>query len=191
MASVLHRMKNKLPFCIFIFVSICAGLLLWPRYKEKSYVGAVAKLTPAQVHLQKARLERIIIPPDGTLLQDVEAVYVKATLYNPNRVRKTAGETHGLQLLPFSRSKRTLPSALFMRVENGKVFHCGISHDGIPSGLKQMPMPLDAKSMQQRIKSVRTQIQGEERLILNDLLQIQDRYSSGLKTALWNRPSLA
>ena len=170
-----------------MLVLLCAGLLLWPRYKEKSYAGAVSKLTPAQVQVQKAKMERIIIPPDGTPLQDVEAVYGKATLYDANRIGKRGRETHGMYLLSFSRSKRTFPAGLFMRVENGRAFDSGISHAGLPNGLRQMPRPLDEKSMQQRIKSARTQLQGAERFILDNLLQIQDRYSHELKTASWNR----
>jgi hypothetical protein len=178
-------MKNKLPACIFVCVFVCACLLLWPRHKGKSY--AVAKLAPAQVREQTIKLEKLIIPPKGTSLQDVEAVYGKTSLNDPSEIVKGKKELlYWLYLLPASKGG-DFRAILLMRVEDGKIAESSVNHFCVMKNRKQMPIPHDAQS-RQMVKAVQAQLQAETRGVLDDLLQIQDRYSQNLKTASWNRP---
>jgi hypothetical protein len=190
----IHMKKNLLAIGS-ILILLCAGLLLWPRQKEKSYSGAIAKLSPAQVHVQIAKLEKVIIPTDGTPLQDVEAVYGKTSLNDPSEIKKGKREVlHWLHLLPFSsRDRVDFRAMLLMRVENNKTVESGINHFCVIKNRRQMPgPPYDAKT-RQMVKSVQEQLQREERGVLEDLLHIRDRYSQELKTASWNhsKPQVA
>lgn len=183
-------MKNKLRFGLFIFALVFVGLLLWPRYKEKSYVTVIAKMTPAQVHVQEARLEKIIIPPNGTSLSDVEAVYGKSSVNDPSKIVKGKREVlYWLHLLPVPKRGLDFRAMLLMRVENDKTVESGINHWCRAKNRKSIIIPHDAKSRQE-YKSIQAQLQAEEGGVLEDLLQIQDRYSQDLKTASWNRPAL-
>src|SRR5690349_11983268 len=109
---------------------VCAGLIarLWLRPPAKSYATGIAKLSPVQVKAQTARLEKIVIPPNGTRLQDVEAVYGRTSLNDPDAIVKGNKEMyHWLHLLPFSRREGiSFRAMLLLRVENGAVVQAGI-----------------------------------------------------------------
>ena len=182
-------MKIKIAVCSFTLVFICASFLLWSRHREKFYAATIAKMTPTQVRAQTVRLEKIIIPPDGTPLQDVEAVYGKASLNDPNKIVKGKRESlYWLHLLPPPRrSGMDFRAMLLMRVANDKTVESGINHACVVKNRRQMLIPHDAKSWR-LAKSVQAELQAEERGVLEDLLLIQDEYSQDLKRASWNRP---
>lgn len=165
-------------------VAIAFGL--WSGNTEPKYTRAVAQMTRSQVQLQTAKLEIFLLPPDGTPLREVEAVYGNTSVNNPDEIIKGRREVlHWLDVLPTSNNRADFRAQLAMRVKNGRVFESNINHLCVGKNRKQMGLGIHPPTAQE--KAVQLQLEAEERGVLVDLLLIQNRYRRRLNAASWNR----
>ncbi len=195
------KKERRVGMAMVALLFACVTPFSWHQYQGKALAASVDKMTMAQVRAQTARLRKIVIPPIGTTLQDVENVYGEArvTKYTRNRKIVAPGETnvaYSYGLLPIAwqtREEIAYGATLWFHLKNGKIDERDINFLRVISGLKQVGLssskdPKILEQERQEAERTRRELQGTERGVLKDLLEIQMRYAPNLKTASWNLP---
>jgi len=130
----------------------------------------------ALVNLLIASLQQTIVPPKGTHRADVDAVFGE-----PREEKELKGKgssasypMHIYQLLPASK-RQEFRSFLCVTYRDDIIRFAGINHYAVANNRDVQPSPQE--------------LARENRRVLIDLLEIQDKFSEQLKKASWNKCS--
>lgn len=177
-------MKKKLAAVACIGVALTAYTLAGQIHTTVDRV-AISHLSNDEVTTQVAALRKRIIPPEGTPLRDVEAVYGPTQMSDPRKVIKGDRFVHyWLHLLPGTDTN--FRAMLIMRVENGKTLSNYINHACVANNRKALG-GFGSDGEKKAAEQQNREIQAENRGALSDLREIELRYARQLQQASWNR----
>lgn len=148
---------------------------------NKEYRDQVEKLTSVQVVQNIASLEKEIIPPPGTRLENVEAIFGKTEESDPSKEVKGDGRVYNYRELLPAFGMDSFRAILLLRVENSVVIDSGINHVCVVKNRRQVAFGTEYA------KQVSRELEGERRAVLVDLLEIQDRYATALGNSSWRK----
>jgi hypothetical protein len=144
---------------------------------------SVESLSPEEVNSQIANLRKFIIPPKGLNKVEVDAIF---GVPEEIKERPSGGiilfnfPLHIYQLLEPEQNQE-FRAFLYVNYKDDKVAFSSINHYCVAKNRVIYPEGSPAQIKEQKA------IDGENRLVLEDLIEIQKKYENKLKNASWNK----
>ena len=170
-------MKNWL-FGLVVILCLCSVVLA----EENSYEKTVAALTPQQVLDESKLEEKLIIPPVGTPVSQIAAVYGEPKQIEPGIFEKGSTRKYTAyrwDLLPL-KGNVDFRAFLWMPDPREKANYISIYHACVLNGREAYPK--DSELGKKEAK----EIEAENRNMLIDLMEIHAKYRTQLANASWN-----
>ncbi len=157
-------MKSRVPIFLAVLVALI-GLAAEPPSPS---------LVDSQIETLIATLNLMIIPPKGTARSEVDAVYGQPTEEKDLRGKGSATmyPMHVYALLPAAKGQE-FRAFLYVTYKDGVIRFTGINHYAVVQNRDFQPHA--------------DEVAKENRRVLVDLLEIQEKYIEQLPKASWNR----
>ena len=164
-----------------IVIAILSLVIIGCDETENTSIS-VESLSPEEVNAEIESFREFIIPPKGTSKADVDAIFgvPKETKELKGKGSPAHYPMHSYQLLD-PKPKQDFRAFLYVSYKDDKVTFIGINHMCVLKSRGYAPQgsPLQIKQQQE--------IDMENLHVLEDLIEIKEKYKSKLKNASWNK----
>jgi hypothetical protein len=165
-----------------IIVALCSFVIIGCHNMGKT-LSSVESLSPEEVNAQIESLRKFIIPTKGVSKTEVDAIF---GVPEEIKERPSGGiilfnfPLHIYQLIEPEQNQE-FRAFLYVNYKDDKVAFSSINHYCVAKNRAIYPEGSPSQIKEQKA------IDGENRLVLEDLIEIQKKYENKLKNASWNK----